>query len=458
MSTHISSLPTPESSKDSPENGDSASAQYAMPLPRVPTDAYKTTQPPRATAPAPNPTPAYTAHPTSAAGPQHAQGSYFPPYQPFGPALGLLNVADILNDHDTPPEIKQSPPDSRPASGLNIKQLPTLPKLYTKSRHLSKIPLSKFTGPITAGTSASASTSATTIGHPSNSLTTTTSLLKQVRKSISPEDRYAKDIVDRIFARFAKDVGGIDLDGKVFWHFDDATRPSASAWPPTVLEGLLDFYVTHGKGRNKKNAKVTHKSLLRFARNLRRFYSDNKWSNMDAATVKAGTRRCARLKPKCAPLPTNQLFDMESMFALSNAVWSPDYDASFRQRIDMSLYLALVLGTGTQSNALLALEMPEYNAAYAANLHKDGARWGDFKLFMTNNGPLISFTRRLGTQRTFCVNSGPTLGLSTGELVTIAMTLDGVIVGDLSLEYLLSPRYWTSMGNTFREVDVKPSR
>lgn len=278
---------------------------------------------------------------------------------------------------------------------------------------------------------------------------------KPQKSSIAPEDQYAKDIVDRIFARYAKHVDGVKLHDRVFWHFDDATRPSAPAWPPSLLNELVMFYFNHGKGRYKKGAKVAHKSMLRFLANLRRFYAENKWTGMDSLTIKAGQRACSRVKSKCAEPIQRDGFTMSELEELSHAVWSPSYAASFRQRIDMALYIAIILGTGTQSSTLLALDMPEYDAAYAASENKDGVRWSDFKLFMTPGGPLVSLTRG---KRTFCINQGPTLGLSTGELAAIAMHLDGVIAGDVLLEYLLSPRFWGMNGSTWREVVLKQQR
>lgn len=455
-----SSLPTPDHSN--PSSGDPPRPQYDMPFAAT---RLTTT----------HPVPAAMGHPTPIEQPEHqAAGSYFP-YQPFGPALGLAPAAEIGSGHSDPSLLKQSPANSPQTSS----QMPSGPlsEVNTNSPAIDSTPLSikiKFSYPpqsatsaphnpapravTQAPTSADAASPSTTLPSQPPTTAASTKPTKNVRRPLQPEDQYAKDIVDRVFARFAKSVDGVKLDGKVYWHFDDATRPSAAAWPQVVLEDLLTFYVTHGKGRHGKGSKVTHKSLLRFLRNLRRFYTDNKWCSMDSLTSKAGTRTCTRLKLMCAPGPTDESLDMDSMLAISNAIWSPDYRASFRQRIDMALYIALVLGTGAQSNSLLALEMPEYDPVYATDLNKDGARWGDFKLFITGTGPLISFTRRFGTARTFCVNAGPTLGLSAGELVAIAMSMDGVIAGDVSLEYLLSPRYWDLGGNSFRQVDLKPNR
>lgn len=267
-------------------------------------------------------------------------------------------------------------------------------------------------------------------------------------------------ILDRVFARYAKSIDGVKFDHYAglmpCFHFDEATHPRAPGWPPSLCDHLVQCYVNTAKTRDPSSTNVSHRSVVRFINNLKKFYLNNKGEKLNPDCVRALTSAAKRVEKQCGTGRIREYLTTETILVLSSKVWSPDYKALFRQRFDITLFISLTISTGQQSKMLLSQASPTFDLYQAVAAKKDGVRWRDFRVVITPTGPLAFLDSRTEADRTFYLNGGSTIGLSTSLLVLVGMYLDGVIAGNLPIPYLLSDAFL--QGRSFRQVQLESQR
>lgn len=280
------------------------------------------------------------------------------------------------------------------------------------------------------------------------------------KRPLEPEEEEAKVILDRVFARYAKSIDGVKFDHYAglmpCFHFDEATHPRAPGWPPSLCDHLVQCYVNTAKTRDPSSTNVSHRSVVRFINNLKKFYLNNKGEKLNPDCVRALTSAAKRVEKQCGTGRIREYLTTETILVLSSKVWSPDYKALFRQRFDITLFISLTISTGQQSKMLLSQASPTFDLYQAVAAKKDGVRWRDFRVVITPTGPLAFLDSRTEADRTFYLNGGSTIGLSTSLLVLVGMYLDGVIAGNLPIPYLLSDAFL--QGRSFRQVQLESQR
>lgn len=273
-----------------------------------------------------------------------------------------------------------------------------------------------------------------------------------------PELWFPLDIVQRMFARFAASRGGIDLGGKTVHTFADAAHPSRPGWAPQLFADFITFYAADARPRRPPpgSTRVDSKALFTFLQHVRRCYSRLHGRALSKEAVAAATvaRHAAdKLTERREPRPA---LTMAEVVRLAHAVWSPAYTASFRRRLDVALFMALVLATAVPSTAIFPTAVPGrgYPAGPVLGLAEgaDGARWADFEIWMTRYGPAAQFTCRADAGRRYTLNDGNSLGMAASRLMAIAMCFDGLYGKGCHLGYLLSDVFWGVNGHDARIV------
>lgn len=281
---------------------------------------------------------------------------------------------------------------------------------------------------------------------------------KRIRTvSSHPEPWAAVDIVERMFSRFAKSQNGVVIGTKTFHTFADAAHPSAPAWPPKLFADFITYYAEHARPRRKGEQHVESKAVFRFVQSVRRSYTRRHGKAVSKEAATAGTvARHEAEKIAAEPRDPRPILTMDEVFKLANAVWSPAYQATFRRRLDVALYMSLALATGVSSDGVFPNAVPGKGYApgpvFGLTDTTDGARWGDFEVWMTRYGPAAQFKSRAALGRRYTLNDGDILGMAASRLMAMAMIFDGLCGPGCTLAYLLSHLFWGVDGHDARVV------
>lgn len=273
---------------------------------------------------------------------------------------------------------------------------------------------------------------------------------------VNPEPWVSKDIVERMFARFAQSRGGIVIDGKPFFTFVEAAAPSVSIWTPQLFADFMTYYAANARPRRPDSPLVDHKALFTFQQAVRRSYSRRHIRALTKeATTEATAARHVAEKLTTRRVPRPVLTPAEAL-RLARAVWSPEYHATFRRRLDVALYMALVLATGVPSTNIFPAAIPgkgyDEGPVYMLPAKNDGARWSDVEIWMTRYGPAAQFSCRAEGGRRYTLNDGNSLGMAASRLMAITMCFDELYGSGCHLGYLLSNVFWSVTGHDARIV------
>lgn len=259
-----------------------------------------------------------------------------------------------------------------------------------------------------------------------------------------------------MFARFAASRNGITIGGKVVHTFAEAADPKLPLWSPQLFADFITYYAANARSRRPGAARVDSKALYRFQQTVRRCYSrrHGKALSKDAANAATEARHAAdKLTGPRGPRP---VLTMAEVFRLAKAVWSPAYRATFRRRLDVALFMSLVLATGVPSSFIFPHAVPgkgyDDGPVYALSDASDGARWSDFEVWMTRYGPAAQLTSRADGGRRYTLNDGNTLGMAASRLMAITMCFDELCGAGIHLGYLLSNVFWAVDGHDARIV------
>lgn len=270
------------------------------------------------------------------------------------------------------------------------------------------------------------------------------------------------DIVERMFSRFAESRSGILLDGKRFYDFTQAAHPSVSAWPPQLFADFITYYAANARPRRRGTQRVDSKSLFRFSQAVRRCYSRRHGRALTKDAANAATEARHAADKLTAPRDARPTLTMAEMLRLASAVWSPAYRATFRRRLDVALYMSLVLATGVPSTVIFPHAVPgkgyDDGPVYGLSDAMDGARWSDFEIWMTRYGPAAQFTCRADGERRYTLNDGNSLGMAASRLMAITMCFDELYGPGCNLAYLLSSVFWSVDGHDARIVAFDQER
>lgn len=273
---------------------------------------------------------------------------------------------------------------------------------------------------------------------------------------VNPEPWASKDIVQRMFKRFAESRNGIVIDGKAYFDFMEAADRSVSSWSPQLFADFITYYAANARPRRPGSALVDSKALFSFQQAVRRSYSrrHRRALSKEATSEATAARHIAEQHTdRREPRP---VLTVAEVFRLARAVWSPEYRATFRRRLDVALFMALVLATGVPSTAIFPAAVPgkgyDEGPVYALPDKNDGARWSDFEIWMTRYGPAAQFTCRADDERKYTLNDGNSLGMAASRLMAITMCFDELYGKGCHLGYLMSNIFWGVHGHDARVV------
>lgn len=282
------------------------------------------------------------------------------------------------------------------------------------------------------------------------------------KRPLEPEEEEPKAILDRIFARYAKSVNGLQLDplpGQPFsppiHHFDDATSPDAPPLPPDLLINLVKFYFENARPRSSASNRISAHAVGRFANSVKKFYHHNKGERLPSDHLKSLNNAVHKLEKKCSPGRVRELLTTETLDVLVAKIWDSEYKAQFRQRFDLTLYTALTISTGQPSKLFLGQGGHSHDITHhTAACKKEGVCWRDFRIFMSSSGPFGYFDSPTEPGRSYPLLNGSSIGLSTALLVIVGMSLDGVV--GVPLDYLMSEDFLR--GRAFHQVELDVRR